>query len=66
MDESAAQAGCLEGARRAHAGRRLRGGEGVRFSQTIAERMEAVARIVLRRQRSSVRVSEEEAAYSAG
>ena len=40
--------------------------EGVRFSQTIAERMEAVARIVRRRRQASVRVSEEEAPYHAG
>ena len=39
--------------------------EGVRFSQTLAERMEAVARIVHRRQRGSVRVSEEETPYHA-
>ena len=37
--------------------------DGVRFSQTLAERMEAVARIVLRRQGGSVRVREEEAPY---
>ena len=40
--------------------------EGVRFGLTLAERMEAVARIVRRRQQGSVRVREEEAAYSAG
>ena len=39
--------------------------EGVRVSQTLAERMEAVARIVLRRQGGSVRVREEEAPYHA-
>ena len=39
--------------------------EGVRFSQTLAERMEAVARIVDRRQQAGVRVSEEEAPYHA-
>ena len=39
--------------------------EGVRFSQTLAERMETVARIVHRRQRGSVRVSEEETPYHA-
>ena len=39
--------------------------EGVRFSQTLAERMEAVTRIVLRRQGGSVRVSEEAAPYHA-
>ena len=39
--------------------------ERVRFSQTLAERMEAVARIVHRRQRGSVRVSEEETPYHA-
>ena len=40
--------------------------EGVRFSQTHDERAEAVARIVRRRQSGSVRVREEESAYSAG
>ena len=40
--------------------------EGVRVSPTLAERMEAVARIVRRRQQASVRVSEEEATYSPG
>ena len=40
--------------------------DGVRFGLTLAERMEAVARIVRRRQQASVRVSEEEAAYSPG
>ena len=40
--------------------------EGVRFSQTLAERMEAVARIVRRRRQESVRVSEEAAPYHAG
>ena len=39
--------------------------EGVRFSQTLAERMEAVARIVRRRQQESVRVREEAAPYHA-
>ena len=39
--------------------------EGVRFSQTLDERMEAVTRIVLRRQGGSVRVSEEAAPYHA-
>ena len=39
--------------------------EGVRVSPTLAERMEAVARIVRRRQQASVRVREEEAAYPA-
>ena len=38
--------------------------EGVRLSLTFTERMEAVARIVRRRQRESVRVREEEAQYS--
>ena len=38
--------------------------EGMRFSQTFAERIEAVARVVRRRQ-GSVRVREEAAAYSA-
>ena len=38
--------------------------EGVRLSLTFNERMEAVARIVRRRQRESVRVREEEAPYS--
>jgi len=38
--------------------------ETVRFSQTLAERTEAVSRIVLRRQRTIVRVREEEGAYS--
>ena len=40
--------------------------EGVRFSLTPTERIEAVARIVRRRQRGSVRVREDEAPYSAG
>ena len=40
--------------------------EGVRFGLTITERAEAVARIVRRRQQASVRVREEEAAYSPG
>ena len=40
--------------------------EGVRFSLTREERAEAVARIVRRRQQGSVRVREEEAAYSPG
>ena len=39
--------------------------EGVRFGLTLAERMEAVARIVRRRQQASVRVNEEEAPYRA-
>ena len=39
--------------------------EGVRFGQTLAERMEAVARIVRRRQQGSVRVREEQAPYHA-
>ena len=39
--------------------------EGVRFSQTLAERMEAVARIVRRRRQGSVRVREEQAPYHA-
>ena len=39
--------------------------DGVRFSQTFTERMEAVARIVHRRQSGSVRVSEEVAPYHA-
>ena len=39
--------------------------EGVRFSQTHDERAKAVARIVHRRQRGSVRVSEEETPYHA-
>ena len=39
--------------------------EGVRFSQTHDERAKAVARIVHRRRRGSVRVSEEEAPYHA-
>ena len=39
--------------------------EGVRVSPTLAERMEAVARIVRRRRQASVRVREEEAAYPA-
>ena len=38
--------------------------DGVRFSLTNDERREAVARIVRRRQRTSVRVREEEGAYS--
>ena len=40
--------------------------EGVRTSRTRDERTEAVARIVRRRQRASVRVREEEAPYPAG
>ena len=40
--------------------------EGVRFSLTRDERAEAVARIVRRRRQGSVRVREEEAAYSPG
>ena len=40
--------------------------EGVRFGLTRDERAEAVARIVRRRQQASVRVREEEAAYSPG
>ena len=39
--------------------------EGVRFSQTYDERAKAVARIVHRRQRGSVRVSEEKTPYHA-
>ena len=39
--------------------------DGVRFGQTLAERTEAVTRIVLRRRRAIVRVREEEAPYSA-
>ena len=39
--------------------------EGVRVGQTYDDRKEAVARIVRRRQRASVRVREEETAYSA-
>ena len=39
--------------------------EGVRVSPTLAERMEAVARIVRRRRQASVRVREEAAAYPA-
>ena len=39
--------------------------ERVRFSQTLAERAEAVSRIVLRRQRAIVRVREEAETYSA-
>ena len=39
--------------------------EGVRISLTRNERADAVARVVRRRQRASVRVREEEAAYSA-
>ena len=39
--------------------------EGVRYGQTDDERREAVARVVHRRQRASVRVREEETAYSA-
>ncbi len=39
--------------------------EKVRFSRTLAERTEAVSRIVLRRQRAIVRVREEEEQYSA-
>ena len=38
--------------------------EQVRFGQTLAERAEAVSRIVLRRQRTIVRVREEEERYS--
>ena len=38
--------------------------EGVRFSLTDEESREAVARIVRRRQRASVRVREEEETYS--
>ena len=37
----------------------------VRFGHTLAERMEAVSAIVLRRQRLSARVREEPATYSA-
>ena len=40
--------------------------DGVRFGLTRDERAEAVARIVRRRQQASVRVREEEAAYSPG
>ena len=40
--------------------------DGVRVSQTLTGRMEAVARVVRRRQQESVRVSEEEAPYPAG
>ena len=40
--------------------------EKVRFSRTLAERTEAVSRIVLRRRQASVRVREEEEPYSAG
>ena len=39
--------------------------KGVRFGLTLTERTEAVARVVRRRQRASVRVREEEMAYSA-
>ena len=39
--------------------------EGVRFGQTHDERREAVARVVHRRQRASVRVREEETAHAA-
>ena len=39
--------------------------EGVRFGQTHDDRREAVARVVRRRQRASVRVREEETAYAA-
>ena len=39
--------------------------EKVRFSQTLADRTEAVSRIVLRRQRAIVRVREEEERYCA-
>ena len=39
--------------------------EKVRFGRTLSERMEAVSRIVLRRQRLSARVREEAEAYSA-
>ena len=39
--------------------------EGVRFGMTPQERIDAVARIVRRRQRASVRVREAEAAYAA-
>ena len=39
--------------------------ERVRFGQTLAERAEAVSRIVLRRQQAIARVREEEARYSA-
>ena len=38
--------------------------EGVRFSQTPTDRIEAVARIVRRRRQASVRVREEDAPYS--
>ena len=40
--------------------------DGVRFSMTAQERIDAVARIVRRRQRSSVRVREAEASYGTG
>jgi len=39
--------------------------EQVRISRTLAERTEAVSRIVLRRQRAIVRIREEEERYSA-
>ena len=39
--------------------------EGVRFGRTLAERTEAVERVVRRRQRTSLRVREEPAPYSA-
>ena len=39
--------------------------EEVRFSQTLADRTEAVSRIVLRRQRTIVRLREEEERYAA-
>ena len=39
--------------------------DGVRFSMTAQERVDAVARVVRRRQRGSVRVREAEAAYAA-
>lgn len=40
--------------------------DGVRFSMTAEERMDAVTRIVRRRQRASVRVREAEASYGTG
>ena len=39
--------------------------EGVRFGETYDERKEAVARVVRRRQRMSLRVREEQTAYLA-
>ena len=40
--------------------------EGVRFSMTAQQRLDAVARVVRRRQRASVRVREAESPYSVG